>query len=59
MRKCLSVQTERKFSEMSEITDQIPKYGQYNHRGDMSEVKRLMEAWGVGEDFNAVVMQSG
>jgi hypothetical protein len=44
---------------MTEITDQIPKYGQYNHRGDMSEVKRLMETWGVGGDFNAVVMQSG
>lgn len=43
---------------MSDITDQIPKYGQYNHRGEMGEVKRLMDAWGVGDDFSAVVMNA-
>lgn len=44
---------------MTEITHLIPKYGQYNHRGEMSEVRRLMEEWGVGEDFGAVVLNSG
>lgn len=58
-RRPLSSPLERKFSIMTEITDQIPKYGQYGHRGDMSEVKRLMDVWGVGEDFGAVVMNSG
>lgn len=50
--------TSRKFVKMTDITDQIPHYGQYNHRGEMGEVKRLMDAWGVGEDFGVVVMQS-
>ncbi|OWT35620.1 hypothetical protein C362_06811 [Cryptococcus neoformans Bt1] len=49
----------RVFSKMTEITHLIPKYGQYNHRGEMSEVRRLMEEWGVGEDFGAVVLNSG
>ena len=51
-------QHQRCFQSMVDITDQISKYGQYNHRGEMSEVKRLMDAWGVGEDFSAVVMNS-
>jgi hypothetical protein len=41
------------------ITDRIPHYGQYAHRGEMGEVKRLMDQWGVGEDFGAVVMNAG
>ncbi|KIR27093.1 hypothetical protein I309_04035 [Cryptococcus deuterogattii LA55] len=49
----------RAFTKMAEITHLIPKYGQYNHRGEMSEVRRLMEEWGVGEDFGAVVLNSG
>ncbi|KIR57949.1 hypothetical protein I314_06211 [Cryptococcus bacillisporus CA1873] len=49
----------RAFTKMTEITHLIPKYGQYNHRGEMSEVRRLMEEWGVGEDFGAVVLNSG
>ncbi|WRT65804.1 uncharacterized protein IL334_002753 [Kwoniella shivajii] len=49
----------RAFIDMKEITNIIPHYGQYNHRGDMSEVKRLMDQWGVGDDFGAVVMNSG
>ncbi|WWC88051.1 uncharacterized protein L201_002954 [Kwoniella dendrophila CBS 6074] len=49
----------RAFSDMKEITNDISHYGQYNHRGDMSEVKKLMEKWGVGDDFGAVVMNSG
>jgi len=49
---------QRSFETMADITDQIPKYGQYNHRGEMSEVKRLMDMWGVGEDFAAVVMNT-
>ncbi|KAL0242129.1 hypothetical protein I308_105758 [Cryptococcus tetragattii IND107] len=49
----------RAFTKMTEITNLIPKYGQYNHRGEMSEVRRLMEEWGVGEDFGAVVLNSG
>jgi len=51
-------QDQRKFKTIIDITDQIPRYGQYNHRGEMGEVKRLMELWGVGEDFSAVVMNS-
>jgi hypothetical protein len=51
-------QDQRRFQAIVDITDQIPKYGQYNHRGEMGEVKRLMELWGVGEDFSAVVMNT-
>jgi hypothetical protein len=51
-------QDQRRFQTIVDITDQIPKYGQYNHRGEMGEVKRLMELWGVGEDFSAVVMNT-
>jgi hypothetical protein len=43
---------------MTDITDLIPKYGQYGHRGEMGEVKRLMESWGVGDDFAGVVLGS-
>jgi hypothetical protein len=43
---------------MVDITDQISKYGQYNHRGEMGEVRRLMDSWGVGDDFAAVVMNA-
>jgi hypothetical protein len=49
----------RAFRDMKEITHLIPQYGQYNHRGEMGEVKRLMEEWGVGEDFGAVVLNAG
>lgn len=51
--------TLRKFSDMQDITDRIPHYGQYAHRGEMGEVRRLMDEWGVGEDFGAVVMNAG
>lgn len=51
-------QHQRSFQSMSDITDQISKYGQYNHRGEMSEVKRIMDAWGIGEDFSAVIMNT-
>lgn len=47
---------ERKFKVMTDITNIVPHYGRYNHRGDMGEVKRLMEEWGVGDDFGAAVM---
>ncbi|KAK8861675.1 hypothetical protein IAR55_002498 [Kwoniella newhampshirensis] len=50
--------TNRAFSTMKEITHLIPKYGQYNHRGEMGEVRRLMEEWGVGDDFGAVVLNN-
>lgn len=43
---------------MSDITSLVPHYGRYNHRGDMGEVKRLMEEWGVGDDFGAAVMNA-
>ncbi|WWC96859.1 hypothetical protein V866_003734 [Kwoniella sp. B9012] len=59
LRRPLPTPDKRSFTDMKEITDIIPHYGQYNHRGDMSEVKRLMDQWGVGEDFGAVVMNSG
>ncbi|WVO14707.1 hypothetical protein L204_102345 [Cryptococcus depauperatus] len=48
----------RAFTSMSEITQLIPRYGQYNHRGEMGEVRRLMDEWGVGEDFAAVVLNN-
>jgi hypothetical protein len=48
----------RAFNDMREITHLIPQYGQYNHRGEMGEVRRLMDTWGVGDDFNAVVLNS-
>ncbi|WVW80271.1 hypothetical protein I302_102249 [Kwoniella bestiolae CBS 10118] len=59
LRRPLPSPDNRAFTDMKEITDIIPHYGQYNHRGDMSEVKRLMDQWGVGDDFGAVVMNSG
>lgn len=59
LRRPLPDATHRKFSDMQDITDRIPHYGQYAHRGEMSEVKRLMDQWGVGEDFGAVVMNAG
>lgn len=51
-------QHQRCFQTMVDITDQITKHGQYNHRGEMGEVKRLMDAWGVGDEFSAVVMNT-
>lgn len=58
MRKPLG-ESGRKFEGMTDITSLVPQYGQYRHRGEMSEVKRLMDTWGVGEDFGAGVMNSG
>lgn len=49
---------ERKFDKMSDITNTVNYYGQYNHRGDMGQVRLLMEQWGVGEDFGAAVMNN-
>ena len=43
---------------MSDITHLVPQYGQYNCRGEMSEVRRLMQNWGVGDDFGAAVMNA-
>lgn len=59
LRRPLPDLTLRKFSDMQDITDRIPHYGQYAHRGEMGEVRRLMDEWGVGEDFGAVVMNAG
>ncbi|WVQ78885.1 hypothetical protein IAT38_000976 [Cryptococcus sp. DSM 104549] len=59
LRRPLPSPASRAFTDMKEITHLIPTYGQYNHRVDMSEVRQLMEQWGVGEDFGAVVMNSG
>ncbi|WWC60411.1 uncharacterized protein I303_102983 [Kwoniella dejecticola CBS 10117] len=59
LRRPLTSPEARAFQDMREITDTITHYGQYNHRGDMSEVKKLMDQWGVGEDFGAVIMNSG
>ncbi|WVQ93662.1 hypothetical protein IAU59_000738 [Kwoniella sp. CBS 9459] len=56
LRNRLASPTSRAFETMSEVTHLVPKYGQYNHRGDMSEVRRLMDSWGVGDDFGDVVM---
>ncbi|ORX35282.1 hypothetical protein BD324DRAFT_682634 [Kockovaella imperatae] len=53
------VDSQRRFADMKDIAHLVPQYGQYNHRGEMSEVKRLMDQWGVGEDFGSVVMSSG
>lgn len=49
---------ERKFSTMTDITHLITHHGTYNHRGDMSEVKKLMDEWGVGDDFAGAVMNA-
>lgn len=43
---------------MKDITSIITHYGRYSHRGDMGEVKKLMDVWGVGGDFGAAVMGS-
>jgi hypothetical protein len=43
---------------MSEITHLIPQHGQHNNRGEMAEVRRLMESWGVGEDFEGAVLNA-
>ncbi|GFZ42436.1 hypothetical protein JCM24511_00151 [Saitozyma sp. JCM 24511] len=59
LRRPLPDATHRRFSDMQDITDRIPHYGQYAHRGEMGEVRRLMDEWGVGEDFGAVVMNAG
>ena len=58
-RRPLSDEGEKKFSKMSDITSLIPTYGQYNHRGDMGEVRKLMEKWGIGDDFGVAVLNSG
>lgn len=55
----LAGEQERRFADMRDITALVPTYGQYNHRGEMGEVRRLMDQWGVGADFAAVVLQSG
>lgn len=57
-RRPLADESERKFTQMTDITSMIPTYGQYNHRGDMGEVRRLMEQWGVGDDFGAAVLNN-
>lgn len=44
---------------MKNITSVITHYGRFSHRGDMGEVKKLMDEWGVGDDFGAAVMGSG
>lgn len=44
---------------MTEITHLIPQRGVHNNRGEMTEVKRLMDEWGVGDDFGSVVMNNG
>lgn len=49
---------ERKFSSMTDITALISHHGTYNHRVDMSDVKKLADEFGVGDDFNAAVMNS-
>ncbi|TXT07496.1 hypothetical protein VHUM_03216 [Vanrija humicola] len=49
---------ERKFSTMTDITHLITHHGTYNHRGDMSEVKKYMDEWGVGDDFAGAVMNA-
>ncbi|WWC68533.1 uncharacterized protein I206_102462 [Kwoniella pini CBS 10737] len=59
LRRILPSPEAKAFRDMREITDTITHYGQYNHRGDMSEVKKLMDQWGVGDDFGAVIMNSG
>ncbi|GMK59601.1 hypothetical protein CspeluHIS016_0802070 [Cutaneotrichosporon spelunceum] len=51
-------ESERRFTAMTDVTALVTHHGTYNHRGDMSEVKRLCDEWGVGQDFNAVVMNS-
>lgn len=48
--------TTRAFTEMKDITSIITHYGRFSHRGDMGEVKKLMDEWGVGQDFGAAVM---
>ncbi|KZP31644.1 hypothetical protein FIBSPDRAFT_944715 [Athelia psychrophila] len=55
LRNPLLSSASRQFTSMTEITHLIPQHGQHNHRGDMTEVKRLMEEWGVGDDFAAVI----
>lgn len=59
LRRPLASMEARSFKDMTDITDSIPHYGQYNHRGEMGEVRRLMDQWGVGEDFGSVVMNAG
>ncbi|KAL1411842.1 hypothetical protein Q8F55_002812 [Vanrija albida] len=49
---------ERKFDTMTDITSLITHHGTYNHRGDMSEVKKFMDEWGVGDDFAGAVMNA-
>lgn len=44
---------------MTDVTNLIAYHGTYNHRGDMGEVKRLMDEWGVGDDFGVAVMKEG
>lgn len=49
---------DRKFTSMTDVTSRIAHHGTYNHRVDMSEVKKLADEFGVGEDFNAAVMNA-
>ncbi|WVQ77374.1 hypothetical protein IAR50_007059 [Cryptococcus sp. DSM 104548] len=47
----------RAFSTMTDITNDVSKYGRFGDRGEMGQVKRMMEEWGVGEDFRLAVMK--
>lgn len=40
---------------MEEITDLISVRGQYNHRGDMKEVRDYLTSKGVAEVFGIVI----
>lgn len=48
--------TERSFTGMEEITDQIEKRGQRSNRSDMKALEQWLEARGLGETFAKVLM---
>jgi hypothetical protein len=48
--------TQRRFTGMEEITDQLEKRGQRSNRSDMKGLEQWLEARGLGESFAKVVM---
>ncbi|KJX93261.1 DUF1115 domain protein [Zymoseptoria brevis] len=48
--------TERSFSRMEEITDQLEKRGQRSNRSDMKGLEQWLAARGLGESFAKVLM---
>ena len=46
----------RQLPPLIDISDEISRYGTYAHRAEMSEVRKIVDRWGVGEEMGRVLM---